>query len=115
MKKMMKTVEVKEMFKAGLLALMVAIAGLTFAAEETAKTQVKQEQKAKDGGGETRININTADATALDTLPRVGPAIAKRIIEFREENGPFKSVEELMNVSGIGDKTFDQLKDLIKI
>lgn len=59
------------------------------------------------------VNINTADAQQLETLPRIGPAIAQRIIAYREENGAFKRPAELMNVKGIGESTFLQLKDLI--
>ena len=111
----MKMNGMKNIVKATMLALMIGICGLAFSAEETVKQEVKQEQKVKDNGGEARVNINTAGETALDTLPGVGPAIAKRIIALREENGAFKSVEELMNVKGIGDKTFDKLKDRITI
>jgi len=59
------------------------------------------------------VNLNTADAAALETLPRVGPALAARIIDWREANGRFVTVEDLLNVSGIGTKTFDGLKDLV--
>lgn len=62
-----------------------------------------------------RVNLNTADAAALDTLPRVGPAMAERIIAWREENGRFTAVEDLLGVSGIGDKTFEALKDLVTV
>jgi competence protein ComEA len=58
-----------------------------------------------------RININTADAAGLEQLPGVGPAIAARIIAWREQNGPFRSVDELSAVSGIGEKTLDGLRD----
>ncbi|CAN5133398.1 hypothetical protein BH09ACT5_BH09ACT5_13210 [soil metagenome] len=61
------------------------------------------------------VNLNTADAAALDTLPRVGPAMAARIVEWREANGPFTAVEDLMSVSGIGDKTFEGLRDLVTL
>ncbi|MCU1440704.1 MAG: ComEA family DNA-binding protein [Rhodoglobus sp.] len=61
------------------------------------------------------VNINTADAAALETLPRVGPAMAARIIAWREANGRFTAVEDLMNVSGIGDRTFEGLKDLVTV
>lgn len=61
------------------------------------------------------VNLNTADATALETLPRVGPALAARIIDWREANGRFSSIEDLLNVSGIGTKTFDGLKDLVTV
>jgi competence protein ComEA len=62
-----------------------------------------------------RVNLNTADATALETLPRVGPALAERIIAWRDANGRFTAVEDLMSVSGIGTKTFDGLKDLVTV
>ncbi len=62
-----------------------------------------------------KININSAPADVLDKLPRVGPKVAQRIIDFRKLNGPFKKIEELMKVKGIGEKTFAKLKDLITI
>jgi len=68
---------------------------------------------ADPSGAGGKVNINTADAAALDTLPRVGPAMADRIIAWREANGPFTSIEDLMNVTGIGDKTFEGLRDLV--
>ena len=60
-----------------------------------------------------KVNINTADKEALSSLPGVGPAIADRIIQYREKNGPFKSKEEIAEVKGIGDKTCQKIKDLI--
>ena len=62
-----------------------------------------------------KININVADETQLTTLPGIGPAKAKAIIAHRDEQGKFQSIEGLKNVTGIGDKTFEQLKDLIDI
>ena len=61
------------------------------------------------------VNINTGDAEALKKLPRIGPKMAQRIIEFRTEHGNFKKLEELMNVKGIGPKTYQNLKSLIKL
>ncbi|MCQ3936535.1 MAG: hypothetical protein DPW18_05740 [Chloroflexi bacterium] len=61
------------------------------------------------------ININTALLEELDSLPGIGPTIAQRIIDYREENGPFETIEDIMNVSGIGPSTFDQIKDLITV
>jgi competence protein ComEA len=55
------------------------------------------------------VNVNTADAAALQLLPRIGPAVATRILEYREANGDFKSKEDLMLVRGIGEATFEQL------
>jgi competence protein ComEA len=62
-----------------------------------------------------KININTADLTALDKIPSVGPAIAQRIIDYRTQNGGFKSIDDIKNVKGIGDKTFEKMKDLITV
>jgi competence protein ComEA len=65
------------------------------------------------GGG--KVNINTATAEELDTLPGVGPAIAQRIIDYRTAHGPFQSIEDIKNVRGIGDATFEELKDKITV
>ncbi|MHB1172732.1 MAG: ComEA family DNA-binding protein [Lacisediminihabitans sp.] len=62
-----------------------------------------------------KVNLNTADLAELETLPRVGPAMAQRIIDWRKKNGRFTAVEDLMSVSGIGDKTFDQLRELVTV
>jgi len=61
------------------------------------------------------VNINTADAERLATLKGIGPALAQRIIEYREQNGNFKSVDEIKNVRGIGDKKFAAFKDKITV
>ena len=61
------------------------------------------------------VNINTASASQLDSLPGIGPAYAQRIIDYRNANGGFKSLEEIQNIKGIGPKTFEKLKNLIAI
>ena len=61
------------------------------------------------------VNINTADSSELQSLPGIGTTIANSIIEYRKENGNFETIEDLKNVSRIGDKTFDKLKDLITV
>lgn len=61
------------------------------------------------------ININTASAEQLQELPGIGPALAARIIAFREEHGPFATIEDLTHVSGIGPRTLDALRDLITV
>ena len=59
------------------------------------------------------VNINTASTGELELLPRVGPALAGRIIEFREANGPFQTVDEILAVKGIGESSFEKLKPWI--
>jgi len=61
------------------------------------------------------VNLNTATAAQIATLPGVGPKAAERIIEYRDKNGGFKKIEELMNVKGIGEKSFLKLKPLITV
>ena len=61
------------------------------------------------------VNINTANASELQSLPGIGATIANSIIKYREENGNFQTIDELKNVSRIGDKTFDKLKDLVTV
>jgi competence protein ComEA len=63
--------------------------------------------------GGAPIDLNTADATQLDTLPGVGPSTAAKIVADREANGPFASVDDLGRVSGIGPKKLDSLRDLV--
>ncbi len=64
---------------------------------------------------QSKININTASAEELDTLPNIGQVLAGRIIEHRQTRGNFKSIEEIKNVSGIGEVTFQDIKDLITV
>ncbi len=61
------------------------------------------------------VNINTASAADLQRLPGIGAATAARIIEYREKNGPFSKPEQLMNVRGIGEKSFLKLKPLVAV
>lgn len=67
------------------------------------------------GNTGAKVNINTAGAAELDTLPGIGPAIAQRIIDYREQNGLFSSPEDLQNVSGIGPKTYEKMAENITI
>lgn len=62
-----------------------------------------------------KININTADIYTLMRLEGIGETYAQRIIDYREANGPFKSIDEIKKVSGIGDKRFEAIKDYITI
>ncbi len=66
-----------------------------------------------ESGG--KININTASAEELEELNGIGKVLAERIVSFRETNGPFKSIEEIKKVSGIGEKKFEAIRDLIVV
>jgi len=61
------------------------------------------------------VNLNTASADQLATIPGVGPRMAERIIDYRQKNGSFKKVEDLMNVSGIGEKNFLKMRPLVTV
>ena len=82
-----------------------AMGAASFQAQNTA-------QVAKPDGP---LDLNKATAAQLEELPGVGPATATRIVEYREKNGAFKKVEDLMNVRGIGEKTFLSLKPLVTV
>jgi comEA protein len=62
-----------------------------------------------------KVNLNSASASQLDTLPGIGATYAQRIIDYRNTNGGFKSIDEIQNVKGIGPATFAKMKDLITI
>ncbi|MCK7468028.1 MAG: helix-hairpin-helix domain-containing protein [Desulfosudis oleivorans] len=70
---------------------------------------------AQSAAPKAKVNINTAPASELETLPRIGPKVAQRIVDFRTKNGNFKKVEEIMKVQGIGEKVYEQIKDLITV
>ncbi len=71
------------------------------------------EKKGTDSSG--RINLNQADEKQLDSLPGIGPAMAKRIIEYRNQEGLFQSTEDLKKIKGIGDAKYEKLKDKVTV
>ncbi len=83
--------------------------------KETAQKQGDKQGESGGASDDGRININTADEKALDTLPGIGPAMAKRIIDYRTQNGPFQSIEDIKNVKGIGEAKFEKMKDKLRI
>ena len=76
---------------------------------ENAGENVIEDEDVKDG----KININTADIDLLQTINGVGESLANKIIDYRKQNGKFKSIEDLKNVSGIGEKKFEDIKDKV--
>ncbi len=79
------------------------------------KTDSGKADKSKGADSGEKVNINTADEKELDTLPGVGPAMAKRIIEYRESEGAFQSIEDIKKIRGIGEAKFAKMKDKICI
>ncbi len=71
-------------------------------------------QKGKAASTE-KVNLNTATLEQLQTLPGIGPAMAKRVIEYRTKIGKFNKIEELINVKGIGEKRFQKIKDRLLV
>lgn len=78
--------------------------------------EVSSSASSEGGPGATQlINVNVATAEELESLPGIGEVIAQRIIDYREENGPFASVDDLVNVSGIGEATLEEIRDLVTV
>jgi competence protein ComEA len=94
----------------------VALASLLalFPSSSLAQTRSSSSAAAKAASGVV-VNINTASASELDALPGIGAKTAALIVEYRQKNGPFKKLEDLMNVRGIGEKNFLKLKPQITI
>lgn len=90
----------------------VEIVEMTSAAEESAAEITVSSVESETEEAHLMVNINTADADELDKLAGVGKATADAIIEYRE-NTPFQSIEDIMNVKGIGEKKFEAIKDNI--
>lgn len=87
----------------------------TTASPSTVTTAAPQADGEQEILAEGSINLNTATADELDKLPGIGQAMAARIIDYREVNGFFTTIDELKSVSGIGDKTFEKLKVYITV
>jgi comEA protein len=98
------------------LLSIVAIASLVIAQPQRAAAQGKPSGRSSAKPAATgTININAASVAELRTLPGIGAKTAERIVEYRQKNGPFKKVEELMNVRGVGEKNFLKLKPQLTV
>lgn len=96
----------KKLNRIAALALAVTLASLTFAGGLLAAGKPLPAGK---------VNINTASAEQLESLPGVGPKLAARIVEHRQKSGAFKNAEELINVRGIGEKSFAKLQPYVSV
>jgi len=83
--------------------------------EEASQLEMEQEGTVQEGSASQYININTADEATLDSLPGIGASKAKSIISYRESNGGFKSIDELMQIEGIKEGVYNKIKDMITV
>src|SRR5688500_16318854 len=91
--------------------LVLGLGVVASAAQET----VRRGSAPSAASSSAPLNLNTASVAQLETLPGIGKATAERILEYRQKNGSFKKVEDLMNVRGVGEKSFLKLKPLITV
>jgi competence protein ComEA len=99
----------------GAVFVALALASFPALAQESAGPRAAKPSAKAAATAAAPMNLNTATAVQLETLPGIGARTAERIIEYRTKNGGFKKVEELMNVQGVGEKSFLKLKSLITV
>ena len=92
------------------LVLSVSVIGTARAAQAPASAQATVAKPAA-----AMVNLNTATQSELEALPGIGPKVAARIVEYRKAKGPFKKIEEVMNVQGVGEKSFLKLRPQLTV
>ena len=97
------------------LSFVVGVLMMLALAMPAAQPQEKAEKAKAAASASSPINLNTATAAQLETLPGVGSRTAQLIVEHRQKNGGFKKIEELMNIKGIGEKSFLKIKPLVTV
>ena len=95
------------------IVLVLGLVATAASAQEAERPAAKAASRSASSG--TPINLNTATVAQLEALPGIGKSTAERILEYRQKNGGFKKVEDLMNVRGIGEKSFLKMKALITV
>ena len=96
--------------------MMAAIAAVALSATAlSAQSKAPAPKPTATATAAAPVNLNTATAEQLATIPGVGPKMAERIIDYRQKSGGFKKIEDLMNVSGVGEKSFLKMKPLITV
>ncbi len=100
------------MIRFATMALLMLVIGSVPALAQGASGRTSPPSQA---AASAQVNLNTADLAQLETLPGIGRVTAERIVEYREQNGGFKKVEDLMNVRGVGEQSFLKLRALITV
>ncbi len=108
------SIKLRTVMSVTLVALSLAAAAPALAAFSVQDAPTRQTPK-PTAADASALNLNSATVAELEKLPGIGPATAARIVEYRQKNGAFKKVEDLMNVRGIGEKSFLTLKPLITV
>ena len=98
------------MFRTALTLAIVAAAIAASPVVASAQDKPAASKAAAKAPSTAPVNINTASAAEFEGLPGIGATMAARIVEYRQKNGPFKKIEDLMNVRGLGEKNFLKLK-----
>ena len=93
----------------------VKLENKVYITSESGNNVIVQTVSTEKNGGSGKVNINTATQNELENLPGIGPSIASRIIEYRDQNGKFSKVEDLQNVKGIGDAKFNNIKEYVMV
>ncbi len=93
----------------------VKLENKAYITSESGNNVIVQTVSTEKNGGSGKVNINTATQNELENLPGIGPSIASRIIEYRDQNGKFSKVEDLQNVKGIGDAKFNNIKEYVMV